>query len=112
MTQKGVEFKSRGLISSVYVNDIIQEKTVNPTVEKLKALARGLGVSEDEIFDVARQIDRTIRGDPLMEAVRTKHAELDDAQKESVKETLKMLDNHLDRLLEQQENSRQVKQKR
>lgn len=59
MHEKNLTFKkvvqmSRGMVSDGYISDLIQEKTINPTVGKLQALARGLGVSEDEIFLIAR----------------------------------------------------------
>ena len=43
-----------GEITEGYVRGIMSGKARNPSVDKLKALARGLGVSEDEIFRVAR----------------------------------------------------------
>lgn len=45
---------SGGAITDGYVRGIMTGKARNPSVDKLKALARGLGVSEDEIFKVAR----------------------------------------------------------
>ena len=47
---------SGGKITDGYVRGIMTGKAKNPSVEKLKALARGLGVSEDEIFRVARGV--------------------------------------------------------
>lgn len=49
-----IQRNSHGRITQGYVNDIISEKATNPSVEKLKALALGLGVSEEEVFRVAR----------------------------------------------------------
>ena len=49
-----VRLLSGGGITDGYVRGIMTEKAKNPSVDKLKALARGLGVSEDEIFRVAR----------------------------------------------------------
>jgi len=43
-------------ITDGYVRGIMTGKAKNPSVDKLKALARGLGVSEDEIFRVARGV--------------------------------------------------------
>jgi transcriptional regulator with XRE-family HTH domain len=45
---------SGGGITDGYVRGILTGKAKNLSVQKLKALARGLGVSEDEIFRVAR----------------------------------------------------------
>ena len=47
---------SGGKITDGYVRGIMTGKAKNPSVDKLKALARGLGVSEDEIFRVARGV--------------------------------------------------------
>lgn len=45
---------SGGEITDGYVRGIMSGKARNLSVDKLKALAQGLGVSEDEIFRVAR----------------------------------------------------------
>lgn len=45
-----------GAITESYVRSITSGAASNPSVKKLKALASGLGVSEDEIFNVARGI--------------------------------------------------------
>jgi transcriptional regulator with XRE-family HTH domain len=49
-----VEKNSQGEIDGSYVNRIENDLVRNVTPEKLRALAKGLGVPEDEIFDVAR----------------------------------------------------------
>lgn len=54
LSSSEVQKRSRNQISFGYVNDIINERTTNPSVEKLQALARGLGVPEDDLFRVAR----------------------------------------------------------
>lgn len=56
MTLRDVQERSGGKITQAYVGTIVQGIHSNPTVEKLKALARGLGVDEDELFRVARGI--------------------------------------------------------
>jgi transcriptional regulator with XRE-family HTH domain len=54
-----VERRSDGLISDSYLTDIINGKTKRPSLETLKGLAKGLGVSYyDELLRVAS-------GDPL-----------------------------------------------
>jgi transcriptional regulator with XRE-family HTH domain len=54
-----VERRSEGLISDSYLKDITSGKTKRPSLETLKGLARGLGVSYyDELLRVAS-------GDPL-----------------------------------------------
>lgn len=49
-----VEARSGGAISDSYIGNIVTGGVGSVTVGKLKALARGLDVSEDEIFSVAR----------------------------------------------------------
>lgn len=49
-----VEERSEGAISDSYIGNIVTGSVGSVTVAKLKALARGLDVSEDEIFGVAR----------------------------------------------------------
>ena len=56
LSVEAVREKSGGKISGSYVNKI-ENENVNVTTPKLKALAKGLGVTEAEIFAVARGID-------------------------------------------------------
>jgi transcriptional regulator with XRE-family HTH domain len=53
-----VQVMSDWAITDTYVGRIIRGRARNPSVEKLQALARGLGVDEDEIFLVARGLAR------------------------------------------------------
>lgn len=54
LTHQEVRRLARGKITDGYVRGIMTGKARNPSVDKLKALGLGLGVSEDEIFRVAR----------------------------------------------------------
>ncbi len=54
LSLRDVQRRSGGDITQGYVGAIIKGTNSNLTVDKLKALARGLGVDEDEIFLVAR----------------------------------------------------------
>lgn len=54
LTHQEVRRLARGKITDGYVRGIMTGKATNVSVDKLKALACGLGVSEDEIFRVAR----------------------------------------------------------
>lgn len=49
-----VQERSQGAISDSYIGNIVTGTVGSVTVGKLKALARGLDVSEDEVFAVAR----------------------------------------------------------
>jgi len=51
---KDVEIRSGNKIDDAYVLKILQGKSKYPSVIKLQALAKGLGVDEDELFKVAR----------------------------------------------------------
>jgi transcriptional regulator with XRE-family HTH domain len=61
---KDVELMSDGAITDAYVSNIVNGDASNPSVDKLKALATGLGVDEDEIFRVARGISPGRRAGP------------------------------------------------
>ena len=65
LSTRDVEARSEGEIADAYVLKIKKGITTNPTVSKLQALAVGLGVSEDEIFKVARGLPgKASQGDP------------------------------------------------
>lgn len=52
-----IQRRSGGNIKDSYITSLLNGETTNPSIEKLKALAVGLGVDEDEIFLVARGIE-------------------------------------------------------
>ena len=52
-----VERRSGGQIKDSYITNLMNGDTANPSVEKLKALALGLGVDEDEVFKIARCVE-------------------------------------------------------
>lgn len=54
MTMKNVQERSEGGIADAYVGSIVSGVAKNPSVDKLKALAQGLGEPEDDVFKVAR----------------------------------------------------------
>ena len=57
LTYREVQARSRNSITTGGVSDIVQGKTKNPGIHTLSALARGLGVPEEEIIAVARGKD-------------------------------------------------------
>lgn len=63
LTQRDVESRSEGKITDGYVADILSGDAKNPSVEKLKALAHGLGVDLHEIFDIACGASETDAGE-------------------------------------------------
>lgn len=63
LSLRDVQVMSDSKITDAYVGSILRGRASNPTVEKLQALARGLGVDEDEIFRVARGLTGSGSGD-------------------------------------------------
>src|ERR1700752_3757183 len=63
LSLRDVQVMSDSKITDTYVGSILRGRASNPTVEKLQALARGLGVDEDEIFRVARGLTGSGSGD-------------------------------------------------
>lgn len=57
LTYREVQARSRNGITTGGVSDIVQGNTKNPGIHTLSALARGLGVPEEEIISVARGKD-------------------------------------------------------
>jgi transcriptional regulator with XRE-family HTH domain len=59
LSEKGLSFRevqrrAGRQITQAYVGAIVRGRYRNPSVDKLKALARGLGEDEEEVFRVAR----------------------------------------------------------
>lgn len=52
LTLRDVEVRSHGEITDGYVAEILRGAAKNPSAEKIKALARGLGVDAHGLFDV------------------------------------------------------------
>ena len=50
---------SGGEITGAYVRGLARGSSSNPSVSKLKALARGLDVDEDNLFRIARGLNQT-----------------------------------------------------
>jgi transcriptional regulator with XRE-family HTH domain len=89
LSSSEVQKRSRNKISFGYVNDIINERTTNPSVEKLQALAQGLGVPEEDIFRVARGLPIEDVEDPTETALVTKFHRLSEGRQQEI---LKLLD--------------------
>jgi transcriptional regulator with XRE-family HTH domain len=53
LKQKDVVLRSRGEIAGGYISDIINDKVTNLSMDKFKALARGLNVNVIELFAAA-----------------------------------------------------------
>ncbi|HEX6624046.1 MAG TPA: helix-turn-helix domain-containing protein [Pyrinomonadaceae bacterium] len=73
LSQRDVEVRSGGGISKGYIGQIETREVLGHSVtpQKLQALAAGLGISEDELFAVARGVSSA--GDLSLEEVRLLH---------------------------------------
>lgn len=67
LSAEKIEEKSGRSISKQYVGFLASGRVNNPSVSKLKALAVGLGRSEEEVFRVARGL--AVRNVPKPESV-------------------------------------------
>ena len=72
LTQKDVERMSGGRITAAYVGSITTGRAGNPSVDKIKALAAGLGVDVDDLFHVACGLPEELSGQP--ESIRAQAA--------------------------------------
>jgi transcriptional regulator with XRE-family HTH domain len=64
LTQKDIEHRSNGGITGGYVASLLAGRAKNLSVEKLKALARGLDVEPVELFRVAGGLSADSDDDP------------------------------------------------
>ena len=64
LTQKDVDRMSGGRITAAYVGSITTGRADNLSVEKVKALAAGLGVDVDDLFHVACGLPEEFPGQP------------------------------------------------
>lgn len=54
LNYREVARRSRGLISHSTVGDVLNGRNLNPSIDALRGFAYGLGVTEEEIFAIAR----------------------------------------------------------
>ncbi|MDQ1592976.1 MAG: hypothetical protein QOG71_3603 [Pyrinomonadaceae bacterium] len=54
LTLRKIEERSGGKITHSYLSKILNRVVKNPSVEKLQAIAKGLGVSDDEVLAAVR----------------------------------------------------------
>lgn len=94
-----VEHRSRGGISDSHISNIASGNFGSLTIGKLKALARGLGVPEDEIFAVARGVpleDTREFQSSKFATLFHKYKELPAEDKKEVLTLLEMLDREIE----------------
>ena len=77
-----VEEQSKGKITNSYVSKIENGYITNVSPEKLKALAKGLGVPEEEVFTVAR--GSKSKGSRLVEEIISYVSELSVARQKDI----------------------------
>lgn len=68
LSLREVSLRSGGKIANSHISRIENGESTNPTTEKLQALAKGLGVPEEEIFAVAR--GKSVSGDLQLDELR------------------------------------------
>lgn len=68
LNYRQVARRSRGLISRSTVYDIISSRNLNPTLTALRGLAKGLGVTEEELF--ASAMGKTLEEDTIDERLK------------------------------------------
>lgn len=100
LTLSEVERRAGGSISDSYVAGITNGNVRNLTLDKLKALARGLGVTEDKIIAIASGLasmpeDGFHQSD--FASLFKKYTYLSDQDKKEVQVLLQVLDNEIER---------------
>ena len=88
LSYRDIETRSEGQISYGYVNSLVHGIYKNPTVDKIKALAKGLGVPEDALAKVVKGIPLEEKDDPTFfvveEAIRESGFKLTQEEKKKV----------------------------
>lgn len=99
LTETGVSRNSGGGISRSSVSDIVTGKRICSTLSKLQALARGLGVAEEEIIARARGVRSTVsreRSLGIFTRLHTKYLELNNDDKGTILTLVEMLEHEID----------------
>ncbi len=94
-----VKRRSGGQIAGSYVSRIENGYTLNVTPKKLRALAKGLGVSEDEIFAMARG-SAGLDMDIELAALLQKYEALPREHRDELRILIKVIDREIDRRLD------------
>ena len=93
-----VNRRSGGHIAGSYVSRIENGYILNVTPKKLRALAKGLGVSEDEVFAMARGSD-ALDIDADLAALLQKYEALPKEHRDELRILIKVIDREIDRRL-------------
>lgn len=93
LSYRDIETRSEGRISYGYVNSLVHGIYKNPTVDKIKALAKGLGVPEDTLAKVIKGLPLAEKDDPAFfvveEAIRESGIKLTKEEKKKVVDIVK-----------------------
>lgn len=92
-TLRGIEDRSEGGITHSYLSKLLSGAASNPSRDKLKAIALGLGVSEDEVFAAAQGRTRSESEafDSEIYLMLKGYDELSDKDKSELLPTVRML---------------------
>jgi len=93
LNYRQVARRSRGLISHSTVYDIISGRNTNPSLSALRGLAKGLGVTEEELF--ASATGKTLEKDTIdkrLALIGLKFRELTDEQRIDAEALLRALE--------------------
>ena len=93
LNYRRVAWNSRGMISHSTVYDIISGRNTNPSLSSLRGLAKGLGVTEEELF--ASATGKTLEKDTIDERlalIGLKFRELTDEQRIDAEALLRALE--------------------
>jgi transcriptional regulator with XRE-family HTH domain len=93
LNYRQVARRSRGLISHSTVYDIISGRNLNPSLSSLRGLAKGLGITEEEMFAAAT--GKTLEKDTIDERlalIGLKFRELTDEQRIDAEALLRALE--------------------
>lgn len=93
--------RSGGEISAAHAQRIRTGKVSNPTNAKLKALAKGLGITKDELYTVlaGKEPDANTIIDPRLHRMGRNYKKLKARDKQAVDPLLDLLDREIQRLL-------------
>lgn len=99
LSQHDVERRSGGRITNSYLSKLLSGAASNLTVEKLKALADGLGVTHAEIADIAFNLDNLAQDPEEAEffSLLQRYKHLSPEQKLELRALLEMVDHEIDR---------------
>jgi transcriptional regulator with XRE-family HTH domain len=92
-TLRGIEERSEGSITHSYLSKLLSGAASNPSRDKLKAIALGLGVPEDEVFAAAQGRTRSESEvfDSEIYLMLKGYSDLSDKDKSELLPTVKML---------------------